>query len=109
MSKQDYSAEVGPSWWDVYVLIDEMERDFNGKVSISINRAEVSKNSKGTYVRTTFRTYQSDSRGQDTVAKGTWWTKDEYKAITALIYQQLHHCYNWLEKAKSEAEQQALF
>lgn len=109
MSKQDYTAEVGPSWWDVYVLIDEMERDFVGKVSISINRAKPNKSTIGTYVRTTFRTYQSEADGQDTVAKGNWWTKDEYKSITALIYKQLHHCYEWLHRAQNEAESQARF
>lgn len=109
MSKQDYTGEQGPGWWDVYALIDEMERDFAGKVTISINREQRRKEGKGTYVRTRFRTYQSDASDHDTVAKGTWWTKDEYKTITALIYHQLHHCYNWLYAAKEAAERQARF
>lgn len=109
MSKQDYTAVEGPSWWDVYALIDEMEKDFAGKISISINREKRRKEATGTYVRTTFRTYQSAAKDVDTVAKGTWWTKDEYKSITALIYYQLHTCYEWLHREREAKERQAAF
>jgi len=109
MSKQDYTAEAGPSWWDVYKLIDELEKEFVGKVKISINRAKRNKDGVGTYVRTSFQTYESAANGVDTCAKGNWWTKDDYKTITALLHYQVSSCYNWCEARRNEAETQQRF
>jgi len=109
MSKQDYTSEVGPSWWDVYKLIDEMEREYIGKVRVSINRAKKHGKDVGTFVRTSYQTWDSEANGVDTCAKGNWWDKSEYKSLPALIYAQLHYCHEWLSSRQTEAERQQGF
>lgn len=107
MSKQDYSAEHGPSWVDVEKCIDHIEGTFVGYVSISIERHQWKDKVYRTLVRCAFFTNNEGRGGKVRVARQVWWDRREFKTITAVLYNQLLQIDNWLTKEQEEAERQA--
>lgn len=107
MSKQDYTAEHGPSWKDVEDLADEFERDHDCKVNFDWVRHTVKGGTKRTMVTLYCRTMENWPNGPVKCAKHVWWDRREFKTITALCYNMLLDRDNYLTKMREAAEEQA--
>ena len=107
MSKQDYTAEYGPSWVDVDKCVNHIESTFGGKITITVELHNHRTNGQHWYVVSEFRTLEEYPHGKVRTAKATRWWRREWKTITALLYNQLLSIDNWLTNAQEQAERQA--
>lgn len=109
MSKQDYTAENGPSWVDVKKCINHIEHEFNGKITITMELHHHKTNGEYMHVISEFRVLDEYPHGRVRTAKHTKWTAGLWRTVTALLYSQLLSIDNWLTNEKEEAEQRAMF
>ena len=109
MSKQDYTAEQGPSWYDVTNLMLDTEnnhyvdichvvrvyRDSDGRPQLTISSCALKPgNIKFTGIRS---------------QRSTRWDRREFKTITAILYNHLLGIDNYLTNERDGAEAQASF
>lgn len=109
MSKQDYTSEQGPSWWDIERTIDELEAEWGGKFTVTIERHRSPKTGKYLHVATNFRVMEEYPTGKIRCGKHTRWDRRDFKTVTAVIYSHLLHLDNWLTQRRDEAERQTGF
>lgn len=109
MSRQDYTAEHGPSWVDVRKCMDHIEGTFGGKITVTLELHRQKEKQPYIYVVSEFRTLEQYPHGRVRTASATKWLGNEFKTITALLYQQFLRMDHWLTSAEEDAARQAHF